>query len=142
MSRIAGAAACLVLAAFPAFAQSRPAIQKLENAWGAAFNKGDAKAVAAMYAPDAYVMPPGSGPVQGAQAIEGFWQQAMQQLGGVKCTTRVVTPLGPKAASEIGTCSFKTKAQAPANGALKYVVVWEKVGPDWKLQVDMWNMDK
>jgi uncharacterized protein (TIGR02246 family) len=142
MSRVVILVGCLVLAAAPAMAQSKAAIQKLETAWGAAFNKGDAKAVAAMYTADAYVMPSGAPMQHGAQAIEAFWQQAMQQLGDVHCKTLAVTPLGRNAASEIGTCMFKTKAQPPGNGTLKYAVIWEKEGNAWKLQTDMWNMDK
>ena len=142
MSRIAILAGCFVLAAGPALAQSKAAIQKLESEWGAAFNKGDAKAVAAMYTADAYVMPSGAPMQHGTQAIEAFWQQAMQQLADVNCKTLAVTPLGRNAASEIGSCTFKTKAQPPGNGVLKYAVIWEKEGNAWKLQTDMWNMDK
>ena len=56
MRRIAILAVCFGLFAAPALAQSKAAIQKLEDQWGAAFNKGDAAAVAAMYAEDAYVL--------------------------------------------------------------------------------------
>ena len=42
-------AVCFGFVAAPALAQSKAAIQKLEDQWGAAFNKGDAAAVAAMY---------------------------------------------------------------------------------------------
>jgi uncharacterized protein (TIGR02246 family) len=142
MSRLAVVVGCLVVATAPALAQSKPAIQKLENEWGAAFNKGDAKAVAAMYTADAYVMPSGAEMAHGQQAIEAFWQGAMRQLADVKCRTLAVAPLGPRTANEIGSCTFKTKAQPPGNGALKYAVIWEKEGLVWKLQTDMWNMDK
>ena len=43
---------------------------------------------------------------------------------------------------EIGTCTFKTKSQPPQEGALKYAVVWQKEGGQWKLLTDIWNMDK
>ena len=72
-------AAGLVLYSLPALAQSKAAIQKLEDQWGAAFNNGDAAAVAAMYTADAYVLPAGAPMVKGAD-IQGFWTQAMQQL--------------------------------------------------------------
>jgi len=143
MRRLAMSAVLLLLAAAPALAQSKAAIQKLEDQWGAAFNKGDAAAVAAMYTDDAYVMPAGAPMVHGAASdIQNFWGQAMQQLGGFKCTTLDVKPLGRSAAAEIGTCAFKTKGATPQDGALKYTVVWQKVGGQWKLGVDMWNMDK
>ncbi len=65
-----------------------------------------------------------------------------RRCGDVKCTTLDVKPLGRSGAGEIGTCTFKTKAQPPQDGALKYAVVWKKEGGQWKLLVDIWNMDK
>ena len=53
-----------------------------------------------------------------------------------------VKPLGRNAAREIGTCCFKTKGQQPQEGALKYAVVWEKEGSQWKLLQDIWNTNK
>jgi uncharacterized protein (TIGR02246 family) len=132
----------LVLAAAPAMAQSKAAIQKLDDQWAAAFNKGDAAAVAAFYTDDAYVLPAGAPMVKGHDAIQSFWQQAMQQLSDVKCTVLDVKPLGRKAAREIGTCAFKTKSATPEDGALKYAVVWQKDDGQWKLLQDIWNMDK
>jgi uncharacterized protein (TIGR02246 family) len=134
-------AVTLIFAA-PALAQGKAAIQKLEDQWGAAFNKGDAAAVAAMYADDAYVLPAGSPMVHGPEAIKDFWGKAMEQLADVKCSTQDVKPLGRSAALEIGTCTVKTKAATPADGALKYAVVWKKADGQWKLLQDMWNFDK
>jgi hypothetical protein len=48
-------------------------------------------------------------------------------------TTFDVKPLGPSAAREIGTFILKTKGPTPQEVTGKYVVVWEKVGGDWKL---------
>jgi uncharacterized protein (TIGR02246 family) len=126
----------------PAMAQSKAAIQKLEDQWGAAFNKGDAAAVAAMYADDAYVLPAGAPMAHGSPAIQDFWTKAMEQLGDVKCSTQDVKPLGRSAALEIGTCTFKTKGATPTDAALKYAVVWKKADGQWKLLQDMWNFDK
>ncbi len=132
---------CLMLAA-PAFAQSKATMQKLNDRWADAFNKGDAAAVAAMYTEDAYVLPAGAAMIKGRPAIEAMWRQNMQQIDNVKCTTIDVKPLGSSAAGEIGTCTFKTKAQPPQDGALKYAVVWRKEGGQWKLLQDIWNSDK
>jgi uncharacterized protein (TIGR02246 family) len=126
----------------PAMAQSKTAIQKLEDQWGAAFSKGDAAAVAAMYTEDAYVLPAGAPMAHGRDDIQKFWGAAMQQLSDVKCTAVDVKPLGRSAAREIGTCTFKTKGATPQDGALKYAVVWQKVNGQWMLNTDIWNMDK
>ena len=141
MRRIAILAVCFGLLAAPALAQSKAAIQSLEDQWAAAFNKGDSAAVAALYTQDAYVLPAGGAMVKGRAAIEALWKKDMGTIGDVKCTTLDVKPLGPGAAREIGTCTFKTKSQ-PQEGALKYAVVWQKEGGQWKLSSDIWNTDK
>ena len=135
-------ALAVVLCVAPALAQSKAAIQKLEDQWGAAFNKGDAAAVAAMYTDDAYVLPAGAPMAHGRADIQTFWTQAMQQLGDVKCTAVDVMPIGRTGAREVGTCTFKTKGASPQDGALKYTVVWRKVAGEWLLNTDIWNMDK
>jgi uncharacterized protein (TIGR02246 family) len=135
-------ALAFTLVAAPAVAQSMATIQKLDAEWDAAFNKGDAAAVAAFYTHDAYTLPPGRDMVQGRNAIEALWRQEMQQIGDIKCTPLNVKPLGPRAAREVGTCTFKTKAQPPEAGLIKYLVVWEKSGQNWKLLTDIWNSNK
>ncbi len=142
MWRIAIIAGCLILGAAPAFAQDKATIVKLNDAWAAAFNKGDASAVAAMYTEDAFVLPPGAEMVKGRAAIEAFWRQAAQQMGDAKLTTVDVLPLGPRAAREIGTVSLKSKSQPPQEITAKYAVVWRKVGGKWKLATDIWNTSK
>jgi uncharacterized protein (TIGR02246 family) len=133
---------CLILGAAPAAAQDKATIEKLNEAWAAAFNKGDAAAVAAMYAEDAYVLPPGAEMVKGRAAIEAFWRQAAQQMGEAKLTTIDVLPLGRAAAREIGTVTLKTKAQPPQEIVAKYAVVWRKLGGKWRLATDIWNTNK
>ena len=134
--------AAALFCAVPAWAQSKAAIQKLEDQWAAAFNKGDASAVAAMYTEDAFVLPPGAEMVKGRAAIEAFWRQAAQQMGDAKLTTVDVLPLGPRAAREIGTVSLKSKSQPPQEIVGKYAVVWRKIGGQWKLATDIWNTNK
>ena len=126
----------------PALAQNKATIEKLNDVWTAAFNKGDAAAVAALYTEDAYVLPPGSTMVKGRAAIEAFWRQAAQQMTDAKLATVDVLPLGRSAAREIGTVTLKTKSQPPQEIVGKYVVVWRKIGRDWKLATDIWNTDK
>ena len=66
----------------------------------------------------------------------------MKHIGDVKITTIDVKALGGSAAREIGTATFKTKAQPPQEGELKYAVVWQKEGGEWKLLQDIWNITK
>jgi uncharacterized protein (TIGR02246 family) len=138
-----GVALCLgALGPGPALAQSKETVQKLSNRWAAAFNSGDAAGVAAMYAEDAYVLPPGGPMVKGRSAIEAFWKQTAQQVGEAKLVTVDVQRLGRRAAREIGTVTLETKGQPPQRIVGKYVVVWRRIGGSWLLATDIWNTNK
>jgi uncharacterized protein (TIGR02246 family) len=143
MRRVAVLALCLgVLFAGPALAQTKSTIQQLNDKWTVAFNKGDAATIAAMYADDAYVLPPGGDMVEGRKAIEAFWQGAVKQLGDARLVTMDVLPLGPRAAREIGTVTLETKTQPPQQIVGKYTVVWRRVGGHWLIATDIWNTNK
>jgi len=135
------AATCLCLPG-PAKAQDKTTIQSLNDQFAKSFNTGDIAAVAAHYTEDALVLPPGAEMVTGRDAILIFWKAASEQIGDIKLTAVDVKPLGSNAAREIGTFSLRTKGSQPQEITGKYVVVWEKVGADWKLATDIWNTNK
>ena len=134
-------ATCLCLP-ISATAQDKATIQSLNDQFTKAFNAGDIAAVAAHYTEDAVVLPPGAEMVLGRNAILTFWKSAADQIGDIKLTAVDVKPLGSNAAQEIGTFSFRTKGAQSQQVTGKYVVVWEKVGGDWKLATDIWNSNK
>ena len=142
MRRFTPLVLCFGLLTTPALAQTTAQIQKLNDQWVAAFNKGDAAAVAAMYTMDAYVLPDGREMVKGRPAIEALWKQQMAGATVEKITTLDVKPLGGNAAREIGTATMKTKDQPPQDVVIKYAVVWQKEGGQWKLLQDIWNMSQ
>jgi uncharacterized protein (TIGR02246 family) len=114
-------------------------IEAVEAKWTEFFNKGDFAGIASLYTTDATAFPPGSAMVQGGAAIGAMWKSMAEQVSDPKVTTLDVKPLGPSAAREIGTFSLKTKGPTPQEVTGKYVVVWEKVGNEWKLAADIWN---
>jgi uncharacterized protein (TIGR02246 family) len=134
---IAFAAGLLV----PAFAQQAE-IEAANAKWTNFFNKGDFSGVASLYTEDATAFPPGAAMVKGRAGIELMWKDIAEKLGDPKLTTLDVKALGPSAAREIGTFSLKTKATPPQELTGKYLVLWEKVGDDWKLAADIWNEGK
>jgi uncharacterized protein (TIGR02246 family) len=134
-------AICLCLPV-PALAQDKATIQSLNDQFAKAFNSGDFASVASHYAEDAVVLPPGAEMVKGRSAIQAFWKSAAEQIGDIKLTAVDVKPLGSSAAREIGTFSLRTKGSPSQEVTGKYVVVWEKVGADWKLATDIWNTNK
>ena len=125
----------------PATAQ-KAEIEAANAKWMAFFNKGDFDGVASLYTADATAFPPGSAMVKGRAAIGAMWKGMAEQMTDPKVTTIDVKRLGPAAAREIGTFGLKTKSSPPKELTGKYVVVWEKVGRDWKLANDIWNEGK
>ena len=141
MRRTALVIAFVVGLIVPASAQ-KAEIEAVNAKWIEFFNKGDFAGVASLYANDATAFPPGSAMVQGGAAIGAMWKSMAEKVGDPKLTTLDVKPLGPSAAREIGTFSLKTKGPTPQEVTGKYVVVWEKIGNDWKLAADIWNDGK
>ena len=141
MRSITIAIAFLAAIAAPAVAQQAE-IDAANGKWVAFFNKGDFDGVASLYTADATAFPPGSAVVKGRAAIGAMWKGMAEQMTDPKVTTIEVKRLGPAAAREIGTFSLKTKGSPPKEVTGKYVVVWQKVGRDWKLATDIWNEGK
>ena len=114
MRNFAVVAGCLILGAAPAVAQDKATIEKLNDAWTAAFNKGDAAAVAAMYTEDAYVLPPGAEMVKGRTGIEAFWRQAAQQglTSQIKIAQIAKTGLFASQVSALGSLGFNLASGA------------------------------
>jgi uncharacterized protein (TIGR02246 family) len=115
----------------------RAEITKLSQAWQAAYNAADATALAALYSPDATVMPPGGEPVTGSAAIKAFF--AGDVATGATNTLTISDVVGSAdLAVEIG----KWVAQAKDGKHLdhgSYVTVYRKVSGGWKIYRDTWN---
>ena len=138
---IAIAIAMMVGFSAPAFSQ-KAEIEAVNAKWVDFFNKGDFGGIASLYTDEASAFPPGSSIVKGRAAIEAMWKKLAEQVSDPKVTTLDVKPLGPSATREIGTFSLTTKGPTPQEVTGKYVVVWEKVGTEWKLSADIWNEGK
>ena len=138
MHRIALVIAIVTCLTAPVLAQQAE-IEAVNAKWMDFFNKGDFAGVASLYTDDATAFPPGSAMVKGRAAIAAMWKSMAEKVSDPKVTTLEVKPLGPTAAREIGTFSLRTKGEKPQEVVGKYVVVWEKVGNDWKLAADIWN---
>jgi uncharacterized protein (TIGR02246 family) len=142
MMRIIALVVALMIALIAPASAQKAEIEAVNAKWIELFNKGDFAGIASLYTADATVLPPGSAMVRGAAAIEATWKGMAQQVGDPKLTTVDVKPLGASAAREIGTYSLKTTGPTPQEVTGKYVVVWEKVGNEWRLATDIWNDGK
>jgi ketosteroid isomerase-like protein len=87
-------------------------------------------------------LPPGSSMVTGREAIGAMWKNIAGQVSEPHIKTLDVKPLGPSTAREIGTYSLHKNDSSSEDLTGKYLVVWERVGNDWKLAADIWNDGK
>lgn len=106
-----------------------------------AFKRGDAAGIASLYTEDAKLLPPDNQMMSGTEAIQSFWQGAMNMgVKDAKLETVEVEAQG-SLASEIGRFALTVQPESGEGTTLrgKYVVVWKNQGGKWKLYVDIWN---
>jgi len=116
----------------------KAAIEAANSQFAAAAAKGDGAALAALYAPGGQVMPAGSDPIRGAEAIQKFWQGALDSgVAAVGLKTIEVFGHGPTA-TEVGEYDLRDKAGKVLDHG-KYVVVWQHEDGKWKLLRDMFS---
>lgn len=121
----------------------REVIERAVQSFIEAFRRGDAEAVAALYAEDARLLPPNHPKVQGKEAIRQFWQGAMDM--GVKDASLQIEEVEPQGdtAYEIGryTLAIEQGNGERISDAGKYVVIWKRGGGGWRIAVDIFNSD-
>jgi ketosteroid isomerase-like protein len=135
----------VVLVAFSAFLTTaafadgvRSDIDAANAQFSAIAAKGDGAGLAALYAADGQVLPAGSDPIKGPQAIQKFWQGALDSgIAEIGLTTIEVFGHGPTA-TEVGQYELGDKAGKVLDHG-KYVVVWRHEGGKWKLLRDMFS---
>jgi uncharacterized protein (TIGR02246 family) len=119
----------------------RKAIEAANAEFGAAYGRGDARAVAAMYTEGGQLYPPNERVVAGRAAIEEFWKAAMDSgVKGVELKTGEVEGLGDSAV-EAGTYTLYGKDGTTLDRG-KYLVLWKWVGDAWRLHRDCWNSNE
>jgi uncharacterized protein (TIGR02246 family) len=122
-----------------AYADSnKAAIEAANGEFSAAAAKGDGAAMAALYSSDAQVMPAGSDPIRGTEAIQKFWQGALDSgIASIGLKTIEVFGHGPTA-TEVGQYELRDKAGSVLDHG-KYIVVWQHTDGKWKLLRDMFS---
>jgi uncharacterized protein (TIGR02246 family) len=138
-----GAAIALSLpAAFAADpGDPRKEIEAANAEFGAAFGRGDARAVAALYTGGGQLYPPNEGVVSGRAAIERFWKAAIDAgVKGVELKTAEVEGLGDSAV-ETGTYTLSGKDGTTLDRG-KYLVLWKRSGGAWRIHRDCWNSNE
>ena len=129
---------CLALAlpALPAMAQDNPIIARMTE-FTAAYNAGDAAAIAAIYSPDGVILPPGQPAIQGREAIADHYAQAFA-AGAGDLQFRVIEIIAYEArAVEFGE-TIVTLGDQRILG--RYMHYWEAIGDEILLARDMYQV--
>jgi uncharacterized protein (TIGR02246 family) len=129
-------------AASPASADET-AIRAQSTSWEKAYNGGDAKAVAALYAEDALLLPPGATGVSGRAAIQAFFTKdiADAKAAGAVMVLSPKTDVGVSGDMgwESGTYRVNVKGAVVETG--KFLSVSRKKDGRWLYLRDTWNAD-
>jgi uncharacterized protein (TIGR02246 family) len=137
-----GLAALVLAAPLPASAQAsaadlRAQIVKMDQAWMAAYNSGDAAALTALYTPDARVMAPGAEPISGSAAIKTFFTADVAAGAKNTLTLTDVVGFGDYAVETGGWVANAKDGKHLDHGT--FMTVYKKVDGGWKIYRDTWN---
>jgi uncharacterized protein (TIGR02246 family) len=117
------------------------AIHELARQFSAAYMRGDAAAMAALYTSEAVIFPERSEWIAGREAITQYWTLKP----GRRVTRHVVTPtrivVDGEHAYDYGTYEIAGQRDGTAWGPFrgKYLVVWRRENGSWRMQLDIWN---
>lgn len=102
------------------------------------FAEGDAAALAARYTENAQLMPPNVEMMSGQAAIGVYWKATLE--GGASRLTLLALEV-----EQFGDTAIETgraeiaDAQGNVVDVAKYIVVWKRVGNEWKMHKDIFN---
>ncbi len=135
---VSGALAALVLSVPVSADTTRDAIEAVNAQFVAAFRQGDSKAVAALYASNAQLMPEGSDAIKGRAAIQKFMQGVIDSgVASISLTTLEKFGSG-STTTEVGVYGMHDKAGKAVDHG-KYMVLWRQVNGAWQLHRDIFN---
>jgi uncharacterized protein (TIGR02246 family) len=115
-----------------------PAITAANENFMATFLRGDAAGMASLYTDDGQLLPTNSEVVSGSAAIQAFWQAVMHM--GIKAAKLETVELEDHGdtAHEIGRYTLHGEGNQLLDQG-KYIVIWKRVGGEWKFHRDIWN---
>jgi uncharacterized protein (TIGR02246 family) len=129
--------------AHAASAADEAAIRAQTTNWVKAYNGGDAKAVAALYADDAVLLPPGAPGARGRAAILEYFNKdiAGSKAAGAGFAVNPQTDVGVSGNMgwESGTYKVTVKGAVIETG--KFLSVYRKKDGKWLYIRDTWNAD-
>ncbi|MGI9038790.1 MAG: YybH family protein, partial [Gemmatimonadota bacterium] len=123
----------------PSEAEVRAQVEAADAAFLAAFNSGDAAAMAATYTEDAHALPPGAPALEGREPIKEYFAAGIAAMGGAQMSfeTWETHAMGDAVVS-IGGYTITTADGAHLDHG-KYMVVFARTDDGLKIKRDIWN---
>ena len=139
---LVGSMTGLAYAASPA-STDEVAIRAQTTSWGKAYNGGDAKAVAALYAEDALLLPPGASGVSGRAAILRYFTKdiADSKAAGAVFALDPKTDVGVSGNMGWESGMYKVTVKGAVVETGKFLSVSRKKDGKWLYIRDTWNAD-
>jgi ketosteroid isomerase-like protein len=115
-------------------------IDSANRTFRAAYDKGDAAAIARLYTPHAKVFPPDADIATGRDAIQKVW--AGMSRAASRSPAWKTEEYGDVARE---VCRFTGEAPDAQKRMTKlvggYVVIWKRISGTWMLDSDIWNLN-
>ena len=124
------------LAAWAGDGGAKAGIEAGNKKFAEAVAKGDAAAIAKLYAEDAEILPPDSPPKKGREAIQKEFAGLVGAFKKITFKTREVYPMGNFA---LEVSSWKLEDASGKGPEGKAMVLWKKTGKVWEYYRDMWS---
>jgi ketosteroid isomerase-like protein len=119
----------------PALFRSIEVAERLTAAWTAAYNEGNAKALAALYSTEAILSTGPSGSFTGPVAIESFWVRDFGDTKPSSALTLSDVYLSGELAHLEGEYKVSDKGTTTEG---RYVQLWMREGNVWRIHREMW----
>ena len=119
------------------------AIRAQTASWEKAYNGGDAKAVAAQYAEDALLLPPGAAGVSGRAAIRAFFTKDIAASAAVGAVFFIAPKTDVGVSGDLGweSGTYKVTVKGAVVETGKFLSVSRKKDGRWLYIRDTWNAD-
>ena len=116
----------------------RDAIATANENFMAAFKRGDAAGMAALYTENGQILPPNGEFVTGKQAVQTFWQALMDM--GIKEAKMEIIEVERLGDTAIEVSEFTLQGEGgQVLDKGKYIVIWKQEQGQWKLHRDIFN---
>lgn len=102
------------------------------------FRQGDMAGVAGFYSDNAMLLPAGSDLIEGRQAIEAYWQEAIGTgIRSIKIDLMELEQRGDLA-TEVSRYTMLDAKEAVVDHG-KGIMIWKHDGNAWKMHRDIWT---